>query len=117
MRKCFDWLIEHEKLLVGVILILVVALIVQIKFCKTRVESDVDLAQNQPSSQLESFSDSTINVTGTWEMSVQKRSGTAETWTLKLKQEGERLTGTINSLGGDLPVEGTIKGQEINLSA
>ena len=115
-RKYFDWLIEHEKLLVGVTLVLIVALAAQLKFCKARVEPDVNLARSQPTSQLENPSDSTINVSGIWEMSVQKRSGT-QTWTLKLKQDGEQLTGVINSEGGDLPVAGTIKGQAINLSA
>ncbi len=116
MRRCFDWLIEHEKLLVGVTLVLVVALVAQMKFCKAPLEPDVNFARSPPSSQLDNPSGSIINVAGTWEMSVQKRSGTL-TWTLKLEQHGERLTGVINSEGGDLPVTGTIKGQAINLSA
>ena len=116
MRKCFDWLIEHEKLLVGVTLILVVALVLQVKFCKARVEPDASFTRSQPSSQLENPSSSAISIAGAWEMSVQKRSGT-QTWTLKLEQDGEHLTGIINSEGGDLPVTGTIKGQSINLSA
>jgi len=116
MRKCFDRLVEHEKLLVGIILVLIVALVAQLKFCKARVEPDLNLARIQPSSQLESPSSSTTSVAGTWEMSVQKRSGT-QTWTLKLEQDGELLKGIINSEGGDLPVTGTIKGQTINLSA
>lgn len=116
MRRCFDWLIEHEKLLAGVTLVLVVALVAQIKFCKARDEPDVNFARSLPSSQLEKPSGSTINVAGIWEMNVQKRSGTLS-WTLKLEQHGEQLTGVINSEGGDLPVTGTIKGQAINLSA
>ena len=116
MKKCFYWLVEHEKLLVGIILVLIVALVAQLKFCKARVEPDLNLARSQPSSQLESPSSSTTSVAGTWEMSVQKRSGT-QTWTLKLEQDGELLKGSINSEGGDLPVTGTIKGQTINLSA
>ncbi len=116
MRRCFDWLIEHEKLLVGVTLFLVIALVAQIKFCKSRIEPDANLARSQSSSQLNNQSSSIINVAGIWEMSVQKRSGTL-IWTLKLEQHGEQLTGVINSEGGDLPVTGTIKGQAINLSA
>lgn len=116
MRKCFDWLVEHEKFLVGVILILVIALVTQLKFCKTRVEQDVNFVRSQASSQLGNPSSSSTSIAGIWEMSVQKRSGT-QTWTLKLEQNGEQLTGVINSEGGDLPVTGTIKGQTINLSA
>jgi len=116
MRRCFDWLIEHERPLFGVTLVLVVALVAQMKFCNARLEPDVNFARSPPSSQLNNPSGSAINVAGTWEMSVQKRSGTL-TWTLKLEQHGEQLTGVINSEGGDLPVTGTIKGQAINLSA
>ena len=50
-------------------------------------------------------------------MSVPKRSGGAQTWTLKLEQDGEALTGVITSEGGDLPVSGTIRGQAVTLSA
>jgi hypothetical protein len=116
MRRCFDWLIEHERPLFGVTLVLVVALVAQMKFCNARLEPDANFARSPPSSQLNNPSGSAINVAGTWEMSVQKRSGTL-TWTLKLEQHGEQLTGVINSEGGDLPVTGTIKGQAIDLSA
>ena len=116
MRKCFDWLIAHKKLVVGITLVLVVALVAQLKFCKARVEPDVNFARSQPSSQLKNSSSSSTSIAGTWEMSVQKRSGT-QTWTLKLEQDGEQLTGVINSEGGALPVAGTIKGPAINLSA
>jgi hypothetical protein len=113
MKRYFDWLIEHEKLVVGVVLILVVALIVQLKFC----EPQVAFGQSQSLSRLENPSGSRINVAGVWEMSVQKKKGGIQTWTLKLRQNGEQLTGVINSEGGDLPVTGTIKGEAIHLSA
>ena len=50
-------------------------------------------------------------------MSVQKPKGGAQIWTLTLSQNGEKLSGVINSEGGDLAVTGTIKGQSIDLSA
>jgi len=50
-------------------------------------------------------------------MSVHKRKGASQIWTLTLEQESEKLKGIINSEGGDLLIEGTIKGQSINLSA
>lgn len=117
MKKCFDWLVAHEKLLVGVVLILVVSLVVQLKFCQTRVETPADFVRNQPLSRVENQVSSAASVAGTWDMSVQKRSGGTQNWTLKLKQNGEQLTGIINSEGGDLDVTGTIKGKNINLTA
>ena len=50
-------------------------------------------------------------------MSVQKKSGGVQNWTLMLTQKEEALSGIIRSEGGDLPVSGTIKGNEISLSA
>lgn len=99
-------------------MVLVVALVAQLKFCNPRVEPDVNFARSQPSNLIENPSNLSTSVAGIWEMSVQKRSGTGtQTWTLKLEQNGEQLTGIIKSEGGDLPVTGTIKGQTINLFA
>jgi hypothetical protein len=50
-------------------------------------------------------------------MSVQKKNGGVQNWTLKLAQNGDALSGVITSEGGDLPVNGTRKGREISLSA
>lgn len=116
MRKFLDWLIRHERFLIGITLVLAVALIAQFKFGATNIERDVNLAGTKPPATLENPSNPTTNIAGSWEMSVKKKSGT-QTWTLMLKQDGEQLTGVINSEGGDLPVTGTIKGQTINLSA
>jgi hypothetical protein len=116
MRKCFDWLVEHEKLLIGIVLVLVVCLVLQQKFCKPTAELNDGFVLTQPPRQLENSLGSAPNIAGVWEMSLQKKSGT-NTWTLKLEQDGERLSGIINSEGGDLPVSGTIKGQNISLSA
>jgi hypothetical protein len=56
-------------------------------------------------------------LTGIWDMSVQKKSGGVQNWRLTLRQEGDALSGVITSEGGDLPVNGTVKGNEISLSA
>jgi hypothetical protein len=122
MRRCFDWLVKHEKLLIGVTLVLALLLVAQIKFCKSRVEVATESSQlNTEPSQVPSLSQtpsgSRDGVSGTWDMSVQKKRGGTQNWTLKLEQNGEQLKGVINSEGGDLPVAGTIKGQIINLSA
>ena len=49
--------------------------------------------------------------TGTWKWSVQGPGGNDVTMTLKLKQDGEKLTGTITGFGGNESEiqDGTIK--------
>ena len=55
-----------------------------------------------------------IDVTGTWDLTVESQEGTTHP-SITLKQEGERITGTYEGkIGGRL--EGTIKGNEINFS-
>jgi hypothetical protein len=56
---------------------------------------------------------------GTWKWSSQGRQGgNAIEWTLKLKQEGDKLTGNVTGTFGGTPTDapisdGTIKGDEI----
>ena len=118
MTGGFEWLVRHEKLVAAITFSLVIALVVQIKFCKTRVEPDASLIVSpQGASGSTSSSNSSFGISGRWEMSLQRRNGGTQTWTLTLEQNGEMLKGVINSEGGDLPVAGTIKGKSINLSA
>jgi len=118
MREYFEWLVRREKLVVAITCVLVIALVVQIKFCKTRDEPEANpILRPQGATRAAPSSTSTIGIAGRWEMSIRKRKGGTQTWTLTLEQNGEILTGVINSEGGDLPVTGTIKGQSINLSA
>ena len=114
MGDSFQWLVRHEKLVATVAVLLIIALVVQVKFCKGRIGPEGIQPQASPTSRPP---DSRIDVTGRWEMSVQKRSGGTQTWTLTLEQNDETLTGVITSEGGDLPVSGTIKGQAVTLSA
>ncbi|MGI9068964.1 MAG: hypothetical protein ACR2HX_21490 [Pyrinomonadaceae bacterium] len=87
------------------------------KFCKAP-EPEGDLPLVQPhAGPITQSSSSTISIAGRWEMSIQKKRGGTQTWTLTLEQYGETLKGVINSEGGDLPVTGTIKGRSIDLSA
>lgn len=114
MGRYFAWLVRHERLVAAVTVVLIIAFVVQLKVRKDRAEPDISRAlvnQNPPS--LDARSD----LAGTWEMSVRKKRGGVQTWTLTLEQSGEALTGVINSEGGDLPVSGTVKGQSVNLSA
>ena len=92
------------RLVATVAVLLIIALVVQVKFCKRRVEPE---AARPRASQTPPPPGPKSDVTGTWEMSVQKRSGGAQTWTLTLEQSGEALKGVITSEGGDLPVSGT----------
>ena len=50
-------------------------------------------------------------------MSVEKKKGGVQNWILTLSQDGDKLSGVISSEGGDLPVNGMIKGDEVSLSA
>src|SRR6266480_4088134 len=117
MSEYSEWLVSHEKLVAAITFALVIALVVQMKFCKAgEPEANRPLVQPQASRHKQS-SGSTISIDGRWEMSIQKRKGGTQIWTLTLEQDGEMLKGVINSEGGDLPVAGTIKGPSVNLSA
>jgi len=63
------------------------------------------LAQDAPK-------DKKVNITGTWEISVESPQG-AMTITANYKQEGEKLTGTHVSEMGEAPLTGTVIGNEI----
>jgi hypothetical protein len=121
MKRCWDYLVEHEKVVVFINLFLVFAFFWQLRSQNARLELTNDLPQIQAVDTSANHSEQTFdaaqNVAGSWEMTVQKKKGGIQIWTLTLKQNGEQLTGVINSEGGDLPVTGTIKGQSFNLSA
>ena len=118
MGVYFDWLVKHERLVVAAVLLLVIALVVQLKFCNRYEEADINLTPaGTQAPPLEKSADQIINVAGKWEMSVQKKKGGTQTWILTLRQNGALLNGVITSEGGDLPVSGTINGQDIELSA
>jgi hypothetical protein len=114
MERYFAWLVRHEKTVVAVTVVLILAFIVQMRIRRDRAEPEISRAvanQSLPSS------DPRGDLAGTWEMSVSRKRGGTQTWTLTLEQNGEALTGVLTSEGGDLPVSGTVKGQSINLSA
>jgi hypothetical protein len=112
--RCFAWLVRHERLVVAVTVVLIIVFIVQMKFREQHAEPENSRAVVSQSS---ASPGSRGELAGTWEMSVKKKRGGVQTWTLTLEQSGEALTGVINSEGGDLPVSGTVKGQSIDLSA
>lgn len=117
-RGKMKWLVKHEKVVALFTLILLIALVVQLKFCGAQVEPEITLQESQPrANQNASTPDASQSVAGKWEMSIKKRSGGAQVWTLTLEQKGETLKGVINSEGGDLDVSGTIKGLSVNLAA
>jgi hypothetical protein len=53
-----------------------------------------------------------VNVTGVWDMSVETPNGTIDN-VATLKQDGEKLTGTLSSQMGEIAMEGTVVGNEI----
>ena len=113
LSRSFDWLVEHEKVLILTTSILIIALGLQLRFCQRNVASDVTVSQTLTNSN------ASINgrLTGIWAMSVEKKKGGVQNWILTLSQDGDKLSGVISSEGGDLPVNGMIKGDEVSLSA
>jgi hypothetical protein len=55
------------------------------------------------------------DVTGTWDLTVQTRQGTA-TPSVTLQQSGEKLSGTYHGRMGDTKVEGTVRGNDIRFA-
>ena len=53
-----------------------------------------------------------VNVTGTWDMSVEAPQGTMSL-SATFKQDGEKLTGTQTSQMGETALEGSVKGDDI----
>jgi hypothetical protein len=53
-----------------------------------------------------------VNVAGEWAMTVNTDNG-AISATLVLKQDGEKITGSIKGDAGEMPLEGTIKEQTL----
>ena len=53
-----------------------------------------------------------IDITGSWEMSVESPQGTMVI-TANFKQDGEVLTGTHVSEMGEAPLKGTVKGADV----
>jgi hypothetical protein len=59
--------------------------------------------------------DKKIDVTGTWKTSFTNQNGQVRQTTIKLKVEGEKLTGTVSGRQNDTAIEeGKIKGDEIS---
>jgi hypothetical protein len=54
-----------------------------------------------------------IDLTGVWESTIDSPQG-ATTSTATYKQEGEKLTGTHVGQMGELPLSGTVKGDDIS---
>ena len=55
------------------------------------------------------------DVTGTWTMTVETAMGSGSP-TFTLTQEGQTVTGTYEGYFGEVPVAGTIEGDEVTLS-
>ena len=55
------------------------------------------------------------NVAGSWQMTFQGRQGPINQ-TLTIEQDGGKIKGTLKGPRGDAPLEGSIKGNDINFS-
>ncbi len=56
---------------------------------------------------------SSAGVTGTWQISWEGRQGQRQ-GTLQLKQDGSRLTGTFQGERGSVPLEGSVKDNDVS---
>ena len=55
------------------------------------------------------------DLTGTWKSSYTNQDGQVRESTIKLKAEGDKLTGTVSGRNNDATIEqGTIKGDEVS---
>jgi hypothetical protein len=55
------------------------------------------------------------NIAGDWDLTIESPQG-ARTVPVSLKQEGEKITGVFKSPGGELPISGTLTGNDLKLS-
>lgn len=55
------------------------------------------------------------DVSGTWAMNVDAPDGAVEA-TLTLKQDGDKITGTVSSQMGEAPLNGTLKDGDITFT-
>jgi hypothetical protein len=55
------------------------------------------------------------SVAGTWKLNFQTDQGAVDA-DLMLKQDGEKITGSLNSPQGEAPLDGTFKGGKLVLS-
>lgn len=55
------------------------------------------------------------SIAGEWDASMNTPGG-VRTYKVIFKQEGEKLTGMVKRPGGDVPLEGTIKGKDVQFT-
>lgn len=67
------------------------------------------LAQDAPKPETKPAA---LDITGAWDMSIDTPQGQM-TLTVTFKQEGEKVTGTQASPMGEVPLEGTLVGNEL----
>ena len=64
---------------------------------------------------LTAFSAFAADVAGTWALTIDSPNGPLDV-TLTLKQDGDKVTGTVVSAMGEAPVTGTIKDNDLSFS-
>lgn len=76
------------------------------------LEKGADATREQPA---DSASGDAANVAGTW--SVEVLAPEAQTFTMKLTQDGATVSGTMEGPEGSIPVSGTVEGNRLTLNA
>lgn len=62
-----------------------------------------------------SFAASAADVSGNWNLTVETQRGTQNP-SMTLVQKGEEVTGTYKGARGEMPIKGTIKGNDLKLA-
>ena len=68
-----------------------------------------------PSAPATPASSGSVNISGAWAVTVETDQGSGSP-SFTFKQDGEKLTGTYKGMFGEAPLQGTVKGNEINFS-
>lgn len=55
-------------------------------------------------------------VSGKWESKFTTPNGDTRTTTYTFKVEGDKLSGTVSGMGGETPLTGSVKGNEVKFS-
>ena len=72
-------------------------------------------AKVSPSGNVAKVEDKKIDPSGTWKWNFTNQTGQIREIVLKLKLDGEKLTGTVSGQSGDAAIkEGKLKGEEVS---
>ena len=74
------------------------------------------LASTQPTQDNSVSSDSNPSAVGTWQVSWNAENGRQRQATMQLKQDGSKLSGSLETERGSAPLKGSLNGSQINFN-